>query len=162
MHNKTKAIVLRQFLPAWWPSNRSNIFLTFLMAASLQSSRMSEPEYPSVRWKKTNINVTGRANCVVKYHWIIASKTLLWGQKNIYIERRLRGREGAKEDFYFSNIVKLIFGRDFGSEKSQVHIRTLHEKPESVIDHNGKDITSSKVLKWKIKTSPSYCNDIKC
>lgn len=29
---------------AWWLSNRSNIFLTFLMAASLQRRRMSDPE----------------------------------------------------------------------------------------------------------------------
>ena len=35
--------------PAWWLSNRSNIFLTFPMAASLQRSLMSDPEYPSVR-----------------------------------------------------------------------------------------------------------------
>lgn len=41
-----------EFSPVWWLSNRSNIFLTFLMAASLQSSRMSEPEYPSVLWSK--------------------------------------------------------------------------------------------------------------
>ena len=41
-----------EFLPVWWLSNRSNIFLTFLIAASLQSSRMSEPEYPSVLWSK--------------------------------------------------------------------------------------------------------------
>lgn len=40
-------------VPGWWFSRASKTFLTGLMAASLHTSLMSEPEYPSVSYNRT-------------------------------------------------------------------------------------------------------------
>ena len=39
-------------LPSEWFSSALNIFRTGRIAASLETRRMSEPEYPSVFWKQ--------------------------------------------------------------------------------------------------------------
>lgn len=85
--------LLRAEVPGWWFSRASKIFLTGLMAASLHTSFMSEPEYPFVSCEgirmihyssrirhKWNLQAYILCMYLYKYFW-----SLLLSEIHIYI-----------------------------------------------------------------------------